>query len=341
MKKIRIGHIGIAHDHAAPVLQCVLRYPEIFEFIGYAEENPANFAKKIVTDPFYNDLPRKSVAELIAEKPDAMLIEGYELDNLDAALLCIENGIHIHFDKPAGADLAKFKKILDLAKEKGLAVHMGYMYRYNNAVQYAMDRVKDGTLGEIYQVDAFMDTCHDPEKRQWMHEFPGGDMFFLGCHMIDFVYMFMGGAPIKVYPFNRRSHIDGTDVVDQGCAVLDYGKAVSTVRASSTQVNGYGRRQLVLCGTKGTIEIKPLELPIPSLGMRQTVSSRLWISTKEMVGDRIYQDVCEEIELPPTDGRYDKMMLEFAKIVRGEMQPVFDYDYEYELQKLVLECCAE
>ena len=50
MKKIRIGHIGIAHDHAAPVLQCVLRYPEIFEFIGYAEENPANFAKKIVTD---------------------------------------------------------------------------------------------------------------------------------------------------------------------------------------------------------------------------------------------------------------------------------------------------
>lgn len=340
MKKIRIGHIGIAHDHSAPVLQCVLKYPEIFEFIGFAEENPANFAKKIVTDPFYNDLPRKTVAELIAEKPDAMLIEGYELDNLDAALLCIENGIHIHLDKPAGADLAKFKQVLDLAEEKGLAVHMGYMYRYNNAVRYALDRVKDGTLGEVYQVDAFMDTHHDVEKREWMHEFPGGDMFFLGCHMIDFIYMFMGGAPIKAYPFNRRSHFDGTDVVDQGCAVLDYGKAVSTARASSTQVNGFGRRQLVICGTKGTIEIKPLEIKVAGSDLGE-MTSKTWISTVEMVNGQIYNNVCREVDLPPMIGRYDAMLLEFAEIVRGERKPQFDYKHEYEVQKLVLECCAE
>ena len=340
MKKIRIGHIGIAHDHSAPVLQCVLRYPEIFEFIGYAEENPANFAKKIVTDPFYNDLPRKTVAELIAEAPDAMLIEGYELDNLDAAMLCIENGIHVHLDKPAGADLPKFKRLLELARTKCLTVHMGYMYRYNHAVRYALDRIKDGTLGEIFQVDAFMDTWHDPDKREWMHEFPGGDMFFLGCHMVDFVYMMMGGAPKKVYPFNRRSHIDGTDVVDQGCAVLDYGKAVSTVRAGSTQINGFGRRQLVVCGTKGTVEIKPLEIKVAGsdLGL---MTSKMWISTKEMVGDQNYNNICQEVELEPMIGRYDEMMLEFAEIVRGEKQNPYDYDYEYEVQKLVLACCAE
>lgn len=338
MKKIRIGHIGIAHDHSAPVLKCVLSYPEVFEFIGYAEENPANFAKKIVTDPFYNELPRKTVAELIAEKPDAMLIEGYELDNLDAAMRCIENGIHVHVDKPAGADLPKFKRLLDLAREKGLAVHMGYMYRYNHAVRYTLDRIKDGTLGEIFQVDAFMDTWHDPDKREWMQEFPGGDMFFLGCHMVDFVYMMMGGAPKKVYPFNRRSHIDNTDVVDQGCAVLDYGKAVSTVRAGSTQINGFGRRQLVVCGTKGTIEIKPLEIKTPGTDMLKT---KIWLSTAEMVNGDHYNNICREIEVEPMIGRYDEMILEFGKIVRGEIQNPYGYDYEYEVQKLVLECCAE
>ena len=337
MRKIRIGHIGIAHDHSAPVLQCVLSYPEVFEFIGYAEENPANFAKKIVTDPFYNDLPRKTVAELIAAKPDAMLVEGYELDNLDVAMLCIENGIHVHIDKPAGADLAKFKALLDLAREKNLTVQVGYMYRYNHAVQYCRELAANGTLGEVYEVDAIMDTCHDPDKRQWMEEFPGGDMFFLGCHMVDFIYMFMG-APKKVYPFNRRSHFDGTDVCDQGFAVLDYGKAVSTARATSTEVNGFGRRQLVICGTKGTVEIKPLEVKIPGTSV---LKSELYLSTKEMVGGDIYNDVKQKIEIEPMSGRYDEMMLDFAAMVRGEKENPYGYDYEYELQKLVLESCAE
>ena len=340
MKKIKIGHIGIAHDHSAPVLKCVLSYDSIFEFIGYAEENPANFAKKIVTDPFYNDLPRKSVAELISEKPDAMLIEGYELDNLDAAMLCVENGIHVHLDKPAGADLPKFKRLLEVAKKNGVAVHMGYMYRYNHAVRYALDRIKDGTLGEIYQVGAFMDTWHDPDKREWMKDFPGGDMFFLGCHMVDLVHMIMGGEPCKVYPFNRRSYFDGTDMVDQGCAVLDYGKAVSVVRASSTQVNGFGRRQLVICGTKGTIEIKPLEIQAEETPLG-AMTSGMWISTKELVDGRQYRNICQQVELEPMVGRYDEMMLEFGKIVRGEIENPFDYDYEYSLQSLVLACCAE
>ena len=187
MKKIRIGHIGVSHDHAGPVLCCVLSHPEEFEVIGWAEKNEENYKRKIVTDPVYDTLPRMTEEELIAAHPDAMLVEGFELENLEVALRCVENGIHVHMDKPAGADLPLFRRVLDTAKKNGVAVHMGYMYRYNNAVRYAMDRVKDGTIGEVFQVDAFMDTWHDPEKRQWMQDFPGGDMFYLGCHMVDFI----------------------------------------------------------------------------------------------------------------------------------------------------------
>ena len=338
MKKIRIGHIGVAHDHSHPVLECVLRLSNLFEFVGLAEPSKKYYDEKVANDELYMSLPQMSVEELIAQKPDAMLIEGYELDNLKVAELCIANGIHIHLDKPAGADLAHFKKILDMAKEKDLVVHMGYMYRYNHAVQYCMEKIADGTLGEVYQVDAFMDTCHDPEKRAWMHEFPGGNMFFLGCHMVDFVYMMMGKKPKAVITFNRRTHFDGVDVVDHGCAVLDYGNAVSTVRATSTQVNGFGRRQLTVFGTKGTIEIKPLEVNYPNTPV---MTSDVWISTKEMVGPNIYRNVCQKVELPQMRGRYEDMLEDFAACVRGEIKNKFDYDYEYELQELVLAACKE
>ncbi len=336
MKKIKIGHIGVSHDHAGPVLCCALAHPEAFEVIGWAEKNEENYKRKIVTDPVYDTLPRMTEEELIAARPDAMLVEGYELENLEVALRCVKNGIHVHIDKPAGADLPLFRQVLDEAKKNGVTVHMGYMYRYNHAVRYALERIKDGTLGEIFQVDAFMDTRHDPEKRQWMADFPGGNMFFLGCHMVDFIYMMMGKAPLAVHPFNRRSHIDGTDVVDQGFAVLDYGTSVCTARAGSTQINGFGRRQLVICGTKGTIEIKPLEVKIPGSA---ALKSELWISTQEMVNGDHYNNICQKIELEPMVGRYDEMLLEFAAIVRGEIENPYPYEYEYEVQRLVLEAC--
>ena len=338
MKKIRIGHIGVSHDHAGPVLCCVLSHPEVFEVIGWAEENEENYKRKIVTDPVYDTLPRMTEAELIAAHPDAILVEGNELENLEVALRCVENGIHVHLDKPAGADLPLFRRVLDTAKKNGVAVHLGYMSRYNNAVLYAMNRVKDGTIGEVFQVDAFMDTWHDPEKREWMRTLPGGDMFFLGCHMVDFIYMFMGKAPLAVHPFNRRSQFDGVDTVDQGFAVFDYGTSVCTARAGSTQVNGFGRRQLVICGTKGTIEIKPLEVRVPD---SKEVHSKLWISTLDMVDGDHYNDICREVVIPSMVSRYDNMMLDFAKVVRGEIESPFNYEYEYELQRLVLEACRE
>ena len=39
MKKIRIGQIGIGHNHGEAKMQAVRKFPELFEVIGYAEEN--------------------------------------------------------------------------------------------------------------------------------------------------------------------------------------------------------------------------------------------------------------------------------------------------------------
>ena len=339
MKKIRIGHIGVSHDHAGPVLNCVLSHSDVFEFIGWAEDNEENYKRKIVTDPVYDSHPRYTSEELIAMKPDAMLVEGYELENLDVALRCVEAGIHVHLDKPAGADLAKFRRVLDVAKANGVCVHMGYMYRYNNAVRYALDRVADGTIGEVYEVNAIMNTYHTPDKREWMQEFPAGNMFFLGCHMVDFIYLFMKRAPLAIHPFNRRSELDGVSVTDRGYAIFDYGTSICTAVATSTEVGGFARRQLVICGTKGTIEIKPLEKR--KFHGTDMIASDVTITTLDDTGDKHYDDFSRKVELPLMPGRYDNMILDFAAVVRGETVSPFDYEYEYEVQKLVLAACGE
>ena len=66
---IKIGQIGIGHNHAAGKMETVRALPELFEVIGYAEENEEWVEKRGNRD-CYKDLPRLTVEELI-EKCDA------------------------------------------------------------------------------------------------------------------------------------------------------------------------------------------------------------------------------------------------------------------------------
>ena len=118
-------------------------------------------------------------------------------------------------------------------------------------------------------------------------------------------------------------------VLDNTFAVLKYPKFVATVRINSTEVNGYGRRQFVLCGREGTVEIKPLENP-----------TKMTFADRRMTGTNAYNDVKAEIPFQKPTGRYDVMLHDFAAYIRGTKKNPFDYDYELQLQKMVLAACG-
>ena len=42
-KKIKIGQIGIGHNHGSAKMAAVRKFPELFEVVGYAEENPFTY----------------------------------------------------------------------------------------------------------------------------------------------------------------------------------------------------------------------------------------------------------------------------------------------------------
>lgn len=324
MRKIRIGHIGTLHDHSAGVLPCVRSFPDVFEVVGLVPESAERY-EQIKDMDAYKGIPVMTEEELFAAGIDAALIEGHELDLVNAARRCVDRGIHVHVDKPAGADFEAFDALLRVAEEKNVVVHMGYMYRYNPSVQEALRRKNEGLLGDIYEVDAIMNTEHPADKRQWMEQFPGGIMFFLGCHMVDLIYLFQG-KPNRVIPFHKHTGFEGVTAVDHACAIFEYEKGVSIARATSTEVNGYGRRQLVICGSKATYEIEPLEGP----------TKTFYTDTEHSFtfGDR-------RTELHFTfPNRYDDMMLHFARCVRGEQENEFNYEYEREMHKLVLQACC-
>lgn len=324
MKKLRLGHLGTLHDHSTGMLDTVRQYPELFEIVGYVPESEERY-HQIKDTASYRGLTVMTERELLSSGCDAVEVEGYELELVHAARKCIERGIHVHIDKPAGADVDEFASLLKTAKAKNLTVQMSYMYRYNPSVREALRRARTGELGQIYEVDALMNTHHNPEKREWMKPFPGGIMFFLGCHMVDLIYMFKG-MPENIITLNRCSGMDGVTAIDQGCAMFEYRDGVSVARATSTEIGGYGRRQLVICGSRATYEIEPLERPTRTFYTDTTFSMS-------------YENRRRELSFPES-GRYDDMMLEFARCVNGEMINPFTYEVELDVHKLVMKSCG-
>ena len=326
MKKIRVVHYGIGHDHSGQTLRCVRKYPDVFELVGVCEPNQEIF-QKISGEKDYIGVNWLTEEEMFALKDiDAAIVEAYDLDLVPYAQKCADKGWHVHMDKSAGTDIEAYAKLLRTLRDKNLVFQIGYMYRYNPAVQYALQAVKDGKLGEVYNVDAIMNTRHDAEKREWMSALPGGDMLYLGCHMVDLVYMFMG-VPDEMVRLTAHTKADGVDFDDNCFVAMKYPKGTSTARASAMEVNGFARRQAVICGERGTIEICPLE---------PATARECYLEQHYSYGDRSSQ-----VELPVSAGRYDEMMLDFAAFVCGEKQNPFALEYEYQLHKLVLTACGQ
>lgn len=319
---IKIGQIGIGHNHGEAKMLTVRKFPELYEVVGFAEENE-EWIKKRGNLECYEGLKRYSVDELI-DKCDALIIETDVWNLTEIAQKCVDAGKHIHLDKPGSGTLEAFEKMLNTAKDKNLIVQLAYMYRYNPAIQKTFELINDGKLGEIYSINAEMSTFHSPKYRKWLTNFGGGIMYILGCHLIDLI-VYILGKPDNIHSFLKRTQLDDVDVADNNLAVMEYEKALARVFVSSVEVNGYGRRQFVVSGSKGTVNICPLERPL------------IMTYSDTQIANTAYADrkVVLSVEDNTADGRYDEMMKDFYSYITGEKKNPFTYEHEYNVQSVL------
>ena len=329
MRKIRIAQIGLnTFSHSVQIFNTLCKRTDLFEVVGICfpenerERLPGHLEKLC---PFV-----ELTLEQILHDPtiEAVTVETDELYLTKYALLAAQNGKQIHMEKPGGTVLSEFEALLGAVKEKGLVFHIGYMYRYNPGIREVLEKVRRGELGEIISVEAQMNCLHTAHIRQWMAELPGGMMFFLGCHLVDLVLQ-IKGMPDNIIPLNRSTGMDGVSSMDFGMAVMEYKDGVSFVKTAAIERGGFKRRQLVVIGTKGTVEIKPLEQGVEKAQYtEQTVyTDTAWGNPGEHTTSDLYD-------------RYDSMMASFAAMVRGEKENPWTLDYELTLYKTVLKCCG-
>ncbi len=323
-RKLKIGQIGLAHNHGEGKMLAFRKFPDKFEIVGYAEDDPS-WLEKRKDLPGYEGLTCFPVQELL-DKCDAIVVESSVTDLTQTAKLCVEHGKHIHMDKPASGTLEEFGYVLDTAKRQNLVVQMGYMYRYNDAVVKTLELIKQGKLGEIYSINAEMSTLHSVEYKKWLTGFKGGILYILGSHLVDLI-VYLLGEPKNTVSFLKHTGRDGVDFPDNNLAVLEYDKAIARVYVSSVEVNGWGRRQFVVSGSKGTVSILPMERSTTMTFADLTMASNGYADVKELIPTEDYAK---------DNRRYDNMVLDFYDFVGGNKQNPFTYEHDYLVHKTLL-----
>jgi predicted dehydrogenase len=321
-RKIKIGQIGTGHAHASGKMAALRRLTSDYEVIGIVEPNEQLRATN-AGQGAYRGLKWMTEEQLLgAPGLEVVAVETCVPDLIATATRCIDAGMHLHLDKPAGTSLAAFRRLLHAATAKGLTVQMGYMLRNNPAFQLAFQAVREGWLGNVFETDAVMSKFVGDRRRQEWLEMPGGTMFELGCHVIDATVAAMNGKPDRVTSFPRRTRPDQDNLADNMLAVLEYPRATCTVRSAIVELDGTRRRQFVVCGEHGTVDIRPLEPP----------QMLLALDPPRATFHRGYQ----EVSLRKMPGRYDDQLVELAQIVRGEIENPYPPAHDLAVHETIL-----
>ncbi len=330
MNRIKIAFIGFGHDHSKPNVLSFKKHTDLYEVAGYVipEDDELQTGPE-VTEECFGDLKKLTLDEILSDKTvEAVVIETVDKRLTKYALLAAKAGKHIFMDKPGSGSLAEFSELIAEVKKQNLVLETGYMYRYNPFVIKLKEQIKMGELGEILGIEAQMNCIHKPEKRDWLADYPGGMMHFLGCHLIDLIYSIQG-EPKNIIPLSRRTGLDGAKGMDFGMAVFEYENCVSFAKTSGVEYGGFDRRNFTVIGSEKTVELCPFEQYDEGLKMfteKTEYSEWSWQNRGEK--ERVYLD------------RYDTMTGSLYKHIKGIEPSPFTPDYELEVYKLVLKACG-
>ena len=320
-RRVKIGQIGTGHAHAAGKMSTFRKLKNDYEVVGVVEPD-AKRRQAMANHPAYRGLEWITEDELLGTKGlEAVAVETAVEDLVPTAARCVAAGMHLHLDKPAGESLGAFKALLDEATRRNLTVQMGYMFRNNPAFQFCFRVVREGWLGQVFELHGVMSKMVDAKTRLQLTEYPGGTMFELGCHLIDAMVAVLG-KPERVTPYVRRTRPEQDDLADNMLAVFEYPKATATIRSAVVEVDGFRRRQFVVCGDRGTVDIRPLEPP------------RLLLALAEARDE--FKRGYQEVELDRMPGRYDEQLVELAEIIRGEKESDYPPSHDLAVHEAIL-----
>lgn len=340
--KIRVGVLGLSHDH---IWENLAALNESSDGVLVAAADPHPELQEQVRS-YGCERVFADYGELLDSVPlDAVYIYSDNRQGVDLALQAAARGLHMMIEKPMASSLAGADRIRGAARAAGVQLMINWPIAWRANVQYALKLVDAGRIGEVFQVNYraahagprelgcspyFSEWLYDPRRNG-----AGALMDYccygaaLACRML--------GLPSRVTAVSGRLRKPDLPAEDNAVLIMQHARAISTSTASWTQIGHMSSYIPMIYGSTGTLILQngevwladaehedgvKLDVPAPAAGERNSAEFFLGhIRSGEPIGGLcggdvglMAQEVLEAGLLSAAEGRSVSLPLPVATL---------------------------
>jgi predicted dehydrogenase len=192
---------------------------------------------------------------LAAGQVDAVYIATPNWRHAEFVLPALAAGIHVLVEKPLEIDTAGCQKILDAQRSSKAKLMVAYRLHFEPATVAAIERVRNGELGEVHLFTSTFAQMVDPANHRAKSE-AAGPVLDMGPYPVNAARNLFGSEPTEASAFGSRHANSGMGDFDDTVTVMlrfPEGKlAHFVVSYFGNAIDSY-----TVLGTKGSLQVQP------------------------------------------------------------------------------------
>jgi D-xylose 1-dehydrogenase (NADP+, D-xylono-1,5-lactone-forming) len=199
--------------------------------------------------------------------PDAALFEDYDAllssPDVDAVYIPLPNSMHVEWtikaleagkhvlcEKPISLDADGAERAVEAARESGLTLMEGFMFRLHPQTLRLIELLSEGAVGEVRQAVAqFGHRLDDPADVRGVGSLGGGSLGDVGCYCVSGLRLAFEGEPHRA---SAAATFDEEGADRELAGVLEFGTGFGLISCS---ISSARRERLEIVGEDGAISL--------------------------------------------------------------------------------------
>jgi predicted dehydrogenase len=224
---LTVGFLGLSHLHPPS-------YMPLFQAIPGAAIVAVADSNRSVLDRFTTDFAVRGYSDwhdlLERESLDLAVIFLPHADCPDAAVACVQRGMHVLVEKPMAASAEGVRRMIAAAHRAGVILSTPYVWRYHPVALQMKKLIEQGITGRVVGCEG---RCaagrlgrYTDAHAGWMLQKArsgGGPMFNLGVHWIDLYRWLLADEVDEVIAKNVHAN-KNYDIEDNSFALLTFSR---------------------------------------------------------------------------------------------------------------------
>ena len=240
MEKIRLGILGIGNQGTKYSKAILAGECPDFVLAAICDHNPKRI--EWAKENLNADIAYFETAEQMLDSGaiDACLVAVPHYDHPKYAVACMERGIHVLVEKPAGVYTKQVRWMNEEAKKHNVVFGMMFNQRTNTIYRKMRELVQSGKYGQIRRTNWLITNWYRPQayydsgdwRATWSGE--GGGVLMNQCpHQLD-LWQWICGMPVKVHAHMKYGKWHDIEVEDDVTAYVEYENGATGVFITST-----------------------------------------------------------------------------------------------------------